>query len=57
MSPARIMSSFAPCLHEDADTIMFAHSTEAAKRANMKISSHTFGTDVVVLVIQVVQQL
>ena len=48
------MSSFAPCLHEEADTIMFAHAT---KRANKKISSRTVGTDVVVLVIHVVQQL
>ena len=51
------MSSFAPCLHKEADTIMFAHATEAAKRANKKISSRTAGTDVVVLVIHVVQQL
>ena len=34
--------------------LMFAHET---KRANKKISSHTGGTDVVVLVIHVVQQL
>ena len=45
------MSSLAPCLHEEADTIMFSHATEAAKRANKKISSRTVGTDVVVLVI------
>ena len=51
------MSSFAPCLHEEADTIMFAHATESAKKANKKISSRTFGTDVVVRVIHVVQQL
>ena len=51
------MSSFAPCLHEEADTIMFAHATEAAKRTNKKISSRTVRTDVVVLVIHVVQQL
>ena len=51
------MSSHAPCLHEEADTRMFAHATEAAKRDNKKISSLTVGTDVVVLVITVVQQL
>ena len=51
------MSSFASCLHEEADTIMFAHATEAAKRANKKICSRTVATDVVVLVIHVVQQL
>ena len=51
------MSSFAHCLHEEADTRMFAHATEAAKRANKKISSRTAGTDVIVLVIHVVQQL
>ena len=26
------MSSLAPCLHEEADTRMFARATEAAKR-------------------------
>ena len=36
---------------------MFAHAMEAAKRATKKISSHTVGTDLVVLVIHVVQQL
>ena len=41
------MSSLAHCLHEEADTIMFAHSTDAAKRANKKISSRTVGTDVI----------
>ena len=51
------MSSFASCLHEEADTIMFAHAAEAAKRANKKISSRTVGTDVEVLVIHEVQQL
>ena len=48
----------AQCLHEEADIIrMFANATEAAKRANKKISSRTVGTDVVVLVIHVMQQL
>ena len=55
--PACDMPSFAPCLHEEADTIMFAQSTETARRANKKIRSHTVGTDVVVLVIHVLQQL
>ena len=41
------MSSHAPCSHEEADTRMFAHATEAAKRDNKKISSLTVGTDVV----------
>ena len=36
---------------------MFAHATEATKRAIKKISSRTVGTDVAVLVIHVVQQL
>ena len=36
---------------------MFAHATDAAKMAYKKISSGTVGTDVVVLVIHVVQQL
>ena len=55
--PARDMSSVAPCLHEEVDTIMLAHAMEAAKRAKTKINSHTVGTDVVVLVMHVVQQL
>ena len=48
------MPSFAPCLYEEADT---SRATEAAKRPNKKISSCTVDTDVVVLVIPVVQQL
>ena len=51
------MPSLAPCLHEEADTRMFARATEAAKRPNKKISSFTVDTDVVVLVIPLVQQL
>ena len=57
MCPARDMSSLMPCLHEEADTRMFAHAMEAAKRLYKKISSHTVDTDVVALVIPVVQQL
>ena len=33
------MPSFAPCLHEEADTRIFARVTEAAKMPNKKISS------------------
>ena len=44
------MPSFAPCLHEEADTIILAPATEAAK----KISSCIVDTDVVVLVIPVI---
>ena len=40
------MSSLAPCLHEEADTRMFACATEAAKRPYKKISSCAFDTDV-----------
>ena len=43
-------------LREEADTRMFAHTQEAAKRANKKISSRTVGTDVGVLVVPVVVQ-
>ena len=32
----RDMSSFAPCLHEEADTIKSAHATEAAKGLTRK---------------------
>ena len=51
------MPSFAPCLHEEADTRIFARATEAAKRPNKKISSCAVSTAIVVLVINVVQQL
>ena len=51
------MPSFAPCLHEEADTRIFARATEAAKRLNKKISSYAVDTDVVVLVIPLMQQL
>ena len=44
------MLSFAPCLHEEADTRLLTRATEAVKRPNMKISSCTVDTDVVVLV-------
>ena len=57
MCPACDMPSYAPCLHEEADTRIFARATEAAKRPNKKISSCAVDTDVAVLVIPVVQQL
>ena len=51
------MPSFAPCLHWEADTRIFAGATEAAKRHNKKMSSCAVNTDVVDLVIPVVQPL
>ena len=57
MCPDCDMPSFAPCLHEEADTRIFASVTEAAKRPYKKISSYAIDTNVVVLVIPVVQQL
>ena len=51
------MPSLSPCLHEEADTRIFARATEAAKRPYKKISGCAVDTDVVVLVIPVVQQL
>ena len=57
MCPACDMPSFAPCLHKEADTRIFTSVTEAAKRPYKKISSYAVDTDVVVLVIPVVQQL
>ena len=57
MGPACDMPSFALCLHEEADKRIFARSTEAAKRPDKKISSCAVDTDVVVLVIPVMQQL
>ena len=55
--PVCNMPSFAPCLHEEADTKIFARATEAAKRPNKKISSYAVYTAIVVMVIPVVQQL
>ena len=40
------MSSLAPCLHEEADTRMFACATDAAKSSYKKISSFAVDTDV-----------
>ena len=51
------MPSFAHCMHEKADTRIFTGATEAAKMPSKKTSSCTVDTDVVVLVIPVVQQL
>ena len=51
------MPSFPPCLHEEADTRIFARATETANRHKKKMSSCAVDTDVVVLVIPVVQQL
>ena len=51
------MPSFVPCLHKEADTKIFARATEVDKRPKEKISSCSVDTDVVVLVIPVVQQL
>ena len=49
--------SFAPCLHEEADIRIFACATEEAKRPNKRISGCAVDTDLIVLVIPVVQQL
>ena len=57
MCAAYDMPSFAPILHEEADTRIFARATESAKRPNNEISCCAVDTDVVVLVIPVVQQL
>ena len=53
------MPLFAPCLHEEADTSIFARAVEVAKRHSKKISSWqcAVDTDEVVLFIPVVQQL
>ena len=51
------MTSLAPCLHREANIRIFARSTEAAKRPNKKISSCAVDTDVVALVIPVVQKM
>ena len=48
------MSSLAPCLHEEADTKFLVVQL---KGLNKKISNCAVDTDVVVLVIPVVQQL
>ena len=41
--PAHNMSSLAPCLHEEADTRLCAHATEAARRADKKLGRWTVG--------------
>ena len=51
--PAIDMPSFVPCLHEEAETRIFARATKAAKRHNKKISCCAVETGVVVLVIPV----
>ena len=51
------MTSFAPCLHEEADTRIFARAMETAKRSNKKIRGCAVDTGVAVLVIPVVQEL
>ena len=51
------MTSFAPCMQEEADPRIFARAMEAGKRPNKKISGCAVDTDVAVLVIPVVQQL
>ena len=55
--PVCLLPSFAPCWHEEADTRIFAHATEAARKPNKKISGCAVYTAIVVLVIPVVQQL
>ena len=57
MCPACNIPSFAPCLHEEADTRILARVTKVAKRPNKKISSCAVYTAIVVLVIPKVQQL
>ena len=54
--PACDMPSFAPSLHEEADTRIFGCAMEAAERPNKKISSCALYTATVVLVITLVQQ-
>ena len=51
------MPPFAHCLHEEADTRIFARAMEAAKMPYKKISSCAVDTYVVVLVMPVVHQL
>ena len=54
MCPACDMPSFAPCLHEEAETrIVLRKQLKGYK----KISSYAVDTDLVVLVIPVVQHL
>ena len=45
--PVCDMPSFTPCLHEEADTRIFARATESAKMPDKKISSCAVDTDVV----------
>ena len=45
--PVCDMPSFTPCLHEEADTRIFARAMESAKVPNKNISSCAVDTDVV----------
>ena len=45
MCQACDMPSFAPCLHKEADTRIFARAMEVDKRPNKKISSCSVDTD------------
>ena len=44
VSPAHDSSSLAPCLHEEADTMMFVHDADATSRGHKKIIIRTVET-------------
>ena len=45
------VSAMAPCTHEEADTRIFVHLTDAVTRGQDRIIVRTVGTDVVVLAV------
>ena len=49
------LSSLAPCSHEEADTRLFLHVADAARKGCKKICVLTVDTDVVVIAIAMFQ--
>ena len=55
--PTRDTSNIAPCNHEEADSRIMVHVSDAVMQGFHKILVRTVDTDVVVLAVAVVQQL
>ena len=45
------LSNVVPCSHEEADTRLFLHASDAIRKGHKKLSVRTVGTDVVILAI------
>ena len=51
------LASLAPCSHEEADTRLFIHAGDAARKGHRKLCIRTVDTDVAVLVIAMFNQI